>query len=548
MNENFKRKKVNKKKVRREQPRKDSSAKRINLDNERESKFIKDISDEFKRKDSNDISWYSHNPNLLTSVARIPFGTISGLSNAAETGFYTMPSVMALHYAPNFLPNEPVVSQAFTSMYSDIVHANSRNQSYDYVDLAMMIYAGCEVFSAIASGIRVYGLMQNYFEQQNNLPRLLARACGFNFKDLRDNYSHMWADLLQLIAQSRQIWIPNTIDIIQRRFWMCSNVYADSDSARAQYYVYVPATFYKYAGYTASNGGKLTKVDYDNVQYNSTLKYNKWSEYVSMVQGLIDAMMPDQDRGIMYGDILKAYGEERIFAIRDIDIGYKTSVTYNKEVLWQMEHFTPTRAIPLELRHASNTGGGMEQYWRGHAVEDTATAPSSEPYFKPMNKAILNFRQTENPTPEQIAIATRMMSLRGVWVPHYTKASEDAEPVKDGTKKVCIPAVCGTEIAFNIATFGYNPSNINTEFVDGNGLTVRYNETMDPKFYARWSAFDWAPIMYKMKVTQTAFPWEYSVEYPIFESDNWTYISAEELEGIHNAILYSLFNVPVLKG
>lgn len=541
------------KNVRREQPRKDNQSKRINLDNERISKFERDLDKKFSRQDSNDIRWYTKSAARLTAAARIPFSTIAGVTPVTEIDTssdksYTAAGVMSIIYTPNFLSNKVVVEQAFNGMYSDIVHANSRNQSYDMTDLAIMIHAGIEIFSAIGVGLRAFGLMKRYMEESLYSPEGLIQAAGFSYSDLRANYSHMWSDLLQLIAQSRQIWIPNTLPIVERRFWMNTQVYADADNSKPQYYLYTPLCFYKYSGFTDTKGGELvveTNWNMPDAAVGWTTRENKWSEYLSSVQNMIDALIPDQDRGIMYGDILKAYGAEKLFALNEIDLNYLTPVTYNQEVLWQFENITASGSVlPVKL---GQENGHLVQQWAGisYIYSTNGDKYDGVPYKTPF----LNFHQKEAPTPEQIAIATRMMAIGTKLESRKKYDGATKSWVADGGtgNQVCVPYTSGTEIVNHVKIYvnAYNEQGTLSTIA----LRLNLNSTSTPTNITSMiiSQFDWHPFRYEFyKLASGASYDDYKLRAFIGDLENWTRLSKEELSQIHNAILYSLYNIPTL--
>lgn len=544
-------KKTNTKRIRRQQPRKDSASKRVNLDNERESKFKKQLSREFSREDSNDIRWYTKNQVLLDGAARIPFSTISGVSVISDTAStqVTPPGVMALVYSPNFVSNTPVVMQAFNSTYSNIVHANSRNQSYDATDLAILMYAGFEIFAGIASGERVYGLMKSFAEPNYYTPKALVEAAGFDYNDLVANYSHMYSDLNQLIAQSRQIWIPNTMPIVERRVWMNSSVYTDSESAKAQYYLYKQKYFYKYSANTSSSGGMLQAIPDSD-------KKLKWNQYVGFIQSMIDALIPDQDRGIIYGDILKAYGYERLFALNDIALDYTTPITYNREVLWQIENATIVNANVVQVEQETTQGRLWQKYAGDSAIASMAANWNSTTLkLLTPQTAILNFHQNEQPTVEQIAVATRMTSLGSKMAIQSVFDATEKQWKESSTERVLYPSTCGTEMLTDVLVYYYQ-LNTASKLMDLKTQKLNYmgyGSTVAVNVINAYIPFDWAPALYTFKnVSTAAFDSTGVVQHPgteqvLTEFDNWAPVDQSVLERLHNAILFSLYDIPIMK-
>lgn len=84
--------------VKREQPRKDSKAKRVNLDNARESRVERDIRRDSQKVTANDIQWYSRNPELLKSSASLPFAKVLGAQVAGDQSI-PVPGIMKFAYS-----------------------------------------------------------------------------------------------------------------------------------------------------------------------------------------------------------------------------------------------------------------------------------------------------------------------------------------------------------------------------------------------------------------------------------------------------------------
>lgn len=533
-------------KVKREQPRKDSRDKRVNFDNTRESKFKRDMEREAMdaKPDTskcNDVSWYAANPELLRSAASIPFSPVPGLK-VPGLSQQSVPGIMTLTWNPAITAgaNAPL-NQAANSMYSFTVHANSRNQSYDAVDEMLLVLAGAQVFSALALGIRAYGLMRRYSQQDYYTPLAMLQASGFDSADLQLNYSKMWFDLNELIARTQQIWIPNTMPVIARWFWMNSNVYKDAESAKAQYYMFVPAVFYKYDETTETTGGSLQPVAWYSPNLNDASIPKKWSQYVSMVNDLINALINSQDRGIIFGDILKAYGAEKLYAIKDLPVDYRLEPVYDREVLTQIENATVWPGM-----YSSSTGVGpivqsssvdyLTQKWSQSVLE--AGGPNL-PFDAPEIQ-VLNFHQLEVPTPAQVMVATRLKCAGAMIYNQVTASTWNIGPV-----------TAGTEVVINVSAWNY----LWTDGVPAlRHNTITQGVTALPLFDVyMWSAFDWCPWIYQFTTNnkpttnlkpglEIAASW-----YDSFgDWDNYTFITMEELKKMNLTAIYSEFGVPVL--
>lgn len=532
-------------KLKREQPRKDSKSKRVNFDNERVRKFDKDMEqqDGYKMTDKcNDVNWYAANAELLRAAASVPFTQTTGAKigwKGATSAEPTVPGVMSVDYVPALgMGTLDAINTAKDQVYSYVVHANSRNTSYDAADLMQLIVAGGQVFAAIAHGIRAYGMMKLFDQQNKYMPNGIINLMGFDYDDLRSNLPSMWFDLNELISRSSQVWIPKNMPFVDRWFWLNSNVYMDSASPKGQYYVFVQQYFLGFGETVFSTGtslnwmqenGSLVTNNSELATVYSSTNLNKWKTYITMVRGMIDKLVSSQDRGTMMGDILKAYGAENLYAIRPITPDYVVLPTFDQEVLTQIENSTCNTGVPFAYVQYSNGRIGINS--------DSTTV---DVLNNPPDQGILNFHFKEVPTPEQIMVATRLTTLGVV---SYTNPE---------TNKVYLaPAACGTEMVVSYRYAIYTAA----DTVGIADLTTRRNSNggnITPYDVFIWSTFDWAPWLVWINKPTLPDPLVTDTDYSptvytaVGDYDNYTIISKDELLRMHTTALYSEFGVPVL--
>lgn len=563
---------------------KDSDTKRVNYDNTRLSKFEKDVEDMERRsypkgakptKGVNDIRWYANNPELLRAAASVPFAYTLGTPlpwKAHNNRLMGVPGVMTMYWTPYLGYNDPAIVAAANSTYSYVVHANSRTTQYDPNDLLLLILAGAQIFSAFALGVRAYGLMRRYDQQDSYTPGALIEGMGFNYEDLKTNVSHMWFDLNQISAQLQQIWIPNTMPIIERWFWMNSNVYADGDSVKSQYYQFAPTVFYQYSETASSNGGSLQPIKWMQLTEDTSAPVavlpvptrHTWDEYVTIINNMLTALLNSQDRGIIFGDILKAYGEGSLYSVSPINVDYTVEPVYDKEVLSQIENATFfSNAFGLGAVTRTHDIGPIVQMPGAtglqHQFLSTSLATSASTGNGQANGAgeflPLNFHQKEFPTPEQIMIATRLRSV-GTRVLGYGTSGGSARLGYYG------PAIAGTEVlVWASSALTYNdPSDVQLVQLNVNILTTARTATPSGpvSFLAtvwEWASFDWAPMILIAAENELAFPstnLNPATVSPVFgdtyeailDYDNYTILSADSLKRMHQTAIYSLFGVP----
>lgn len=560
---------------RREQPRKDSSDKRVNLDNERIQKYEEDS----KRKpDANDVSWYSKNPELMRSAAQIPFASVLGApivwpNSTTVWNEQTVTGVMGINWAPsvgtpgigkNLYPY--ALNQAGKNIYSFLVHANSRDYKYEYQDLTILILAGMQPFLLLASMRRAYGVMKYYQERNWYMPSGLVRAMGFDAEDLRKNLGRMWFQLNDMVLQTRQIWIPNVMPILERWFWLNSLVYTDSETSNfAQCYVFNQHNYFMYDETTVNTGGALVPLKIqrggsgDKTEFLPGSHVYAWDDWVRAFDACMSALLNSEDRGIIFGDILNAYGPSSIYSLGEIPADYVVAPTYNSEVLTQIENSTSCGMYTTSI---FQTTDGLVPQW-SNVVDNGEWNVSDDAKYQAYivttpGRSIVNFHFAEQPTPEQITVATRLTAL-GCYV-NYTPAITTGNDIRLDEPRP-VPITCGSETVVYVSLVDIISNTVDQRRevqrsylhpVYDSKLTGDVNVPNVP-LWEKWASFDWAPALYDMNVNTAIRPttskWIYNqssteVRRAALDFDNYAQIDSNTLDKIHTMCLYSLFGVP----
>lgn len=563
-----------------EQPKKDSDSKRVNCDNERESKFIKQFEKDGMRAKTtdgaNDISWYSRNPELLKSAASFPFGEVLGGSVWRNSPAY-IPGVMVIYFSYAFGgplsarynngltiqgPWYPeAVNQAGKSSYSFLVHANSRNYNYEYQDLSMVTIAGMQVFAALSHVVRAYGIAKTYAEKSMYKPEAYLRAMGFDPNEIRNNLGTMWFDINNLIAQTSQIWIPSEAPVLKRWIWLSSSLFTDAESALGQTYLFVPKRFFQYNETSDPNGGSLEPATWEDTsawrQLDVTV-VNPWSRWVGTIQHMIDRLVNSEDRGIMFGDILNAYGSDRIFAMPPVPVDTRIEPVFQPAVLTQIENLTVTGADCLGLRQDTQ---GLYPLMQGSAASAASAASRIAP-----QRPVLNFHQPQQPTPEQVALATRLTSAGSKVVTDNYTYIVSSTPTEDGasvkkqnstTTYSVLPMAYGSEVVFSVNFVVKAPSLSAGWNVVSFPYAATYNAdtwTMmdgDANVPMDYLSFDWAPFIYRMSSGDSALLATEgadigNVTQAAGDYDNYTTLNSLELSKLHQMALMSEWGLPII--
>lgn len=558
--------------MRGKQGRKDNKSKRVNYDNMREDRVRKIIEEDSKTDSANDVSWYSRNPELLRSVASYPFANILGTPISNYDGS-AIPGIVTFAYEPCFGgPSNPALTQCFNSMYSFVVHANSRNQSYDAPDLGILTMAGMQVFSIIGSVLRAYGVVKYYNERNRYLPDALLTAMGFNPDDFRQNLSHIWFDINNFINQTKQIWVPDDLPVMDRWYWLNTNVFSDAEGDQAQMYVFVQNAYYIYSDIAVKTGSSLGPVSSDGTLAPSSIhvkafspadtQYN-WTVWKGVIQSMIDALIGSQDRGIIYGDILKAYTADRIRALQPIDSSFTLGPVYNAEALMQIENVATVDMSCSGFFQMSD--GNMYTNWQVHPSGDNTKTPGSpddnSAIISTNDNVLLNFHIPTQPTPEMVMIATRMTACQIMKDSLYTISNwTTAGGVTPSKQPTYYPFAVGSEIVNRIRLYQYvsaldgDPGiyiHKIPQYIQTNTSITSGGSTL-PGYLAQvllLEAFDWHPFIYQVdhfQVSKDKAPIDgiQHIRYAYGDIDNYTVIDSLSLAAMHQVAIYSELGVP----
>lgn len=532
------------------QPKKDSTAKRINADNERVSKVAKAVIQAFENKGHNDFGWYNRNPELLRSAATLPFGTIVGGSD------WEVPGIMGIYWNPNFgSGTHPIaLNQASDSVYSFIVHANSRDYTQTAPDYMVISIAGMQVFSILASVIRAYRTVRLYREDNLYYPDALLRIQGFDPVDMRANLGQIWFDINDFINQVQQIWLPKAFPLTERWFWLNSNVYLDAPGSKAQMYAFVQNRYFEFTEKWATTGSALGVVE-DPVNTGSSFspasKQYPWSTWKKVIQHMIDQIIASEDRGQMYGNILNAYGRDNLYGLAPIGPDEVLEPVYNAEVLLQIENLTvvPTTAAPMALVQIEE-----DLYPAFGEFRTTKIKPGP-------SSSVLNFHFPEQPDPAVIVESTRLTALKlkatsetlvivpdtlypddtTPWTPKFEAGTSGQAP-----KPIYLPEAAGTEIVTAVRLARPSDTQPGQRFaissVNINATSIDLPETIN------LMAFDWHPFIYSTSQVDNNPASEGSVAASLHRAygdfDNFTTLSSTELQKIHTACEFSLWGIP----
>lgn len=496
----------------------------------------------YRSSSDNDVAWYWKNPNLASSAANLYYNVRKGshllidahassdsatvnVAGSANLGT----GIFILEWFPNYTTLYGIGatgSESFTdkqasndacnvaakNIYSFIRHANSGSANYEAPDLMMTILAADSIFSAIADAIRAYGLYRTYEQQNSMLPGPLMEALGWDYSDIMANGAQFAYQINRIIAKASVLWVPGNLDVVTRHYWMNTNVYSDASNVKGELYAFKMNKLWKFSPKTSDKGTSLTSVSYHG--NTDKLTINQWA---TLLDECLDALILDEDAGIMFGDMRKAYGPAGLHSLGEMDPNYSITPVYNEEVLMQISNST---AVPAIIPAAILQDGKGNMY--AQMVATTLNEARAIPWTSyPINMRVMD------PAPQLTMVATRLTTL----IDYRDYGDHDT------LKGLTTPVALGSEVVHSYNVY-FNGSGGWAQAPQITSNIVDLEEAAGVA--AVISKFDWAPLVFVVDQDGASA----TVDYCLGELNNVGYVSRESLESMHTVALLSEFNVP----
>lgn len=498
-------------------------------------------------KTSNDPQWYFKDKQILYDVASFSFNQPTG--NKLHFNKYHVPNpsvdnLRSLSSVPGVLSitvgptcgvgtdAQSPVNLGATNVYSFVRYKNSGSANYDSPDLMLYLIAMDSLYAAWNWMKRIYGYATVYSQRNKYMPRAYAELENVDLDDIMSNLADFRGWLNIKSQEIAAFCVPATMNYMVRHSWLFSNIFTDSNTAKAQQYMYTPAWFYQYDEMSSPQGGILKPV-----VVNMSAPSAKWNfqSLQKLLNGMLEAVNYSEDIGIMSGDILKAYGESGLFTLSLIPDDYRVDPVYSQEVLTQIEN-----AQPVSL------GSDVIEQFTIRQNPDTnyiTCQPKFLNYSVPRSGGYLNFHW-DGVTPEQVMVASR---LKPALVQSETSAvitSMGSELATGATIAQFLPSGKWSDpivdtAALDIATY-------NVPFTVYPNLTT-LDEAAVAQYFGCINAlfsFDWGPEMIFGYASQGDNNLVYHACGTTRDWDNYVYIDNHDMESMNTVALLSEFNVP----
>lgn len=498
-------------------------------------------------KDINDWQWYALSETIGKSVGSIPYNVFPGTqeevvelignSKVEDRSTRSTPGVLAIEYAimPGISSDaSSAVNIAARSTYSFVRHQNSGHANYESSDLMMYLLAMDEIYTAYLEACRIYRVAKTYALTNRNIPFVILRALGVDPDNIVANLAQFRYGLNVAAAKISAMAVPNIFHSFKRHALIATGIWTDSTSTKGQFYVYRRKYGHKF-NFKTQGGGSLDP--YTVVEARSSRTY---MDILDEISSLCNEVLPDEDMNIMSGDILKAYGRENLYVLKEVDENETQEFIYDENILAQIENSfcVPTKQL--------DNGAGYEVtqknnliYSIGSPLNDLTVPPELNNSEQLVNNAIVctalgnkyfNSHKDDPDWKDALEWSRNTMAVKEMVNPlnnekHYYQ-------------------VCGTEMIIDYIMYAMDYYTDEGAPIPNNVRAVKFTNVFnftdfnDLSAFTDTSVFDWHPICYMIGAPEPNVVAYYG---KFGDLKNYTLISNETKIRLHDAAVMSEF-------
>nr|QXV86448.1 capsid protein [Rat picobirnavirus] len=308
--------------------------------------------DNRKETDRNDWRTYALTEQIARDVGSFPYSDIPGAgkrlsidrvsaANPPTTSttnyLWNAQSVLKIGYInaqyANPADGSTGLQMAVNQLYTYIRHANSGAKNYEPADVMMYVLAMRDIYAEFSECKRAIGVVQFFSLENRNVPELLIAAMGINYADLIANIAQYRGRLNVLAKKINSFGIPKYFKAFDRMAFVTSNVFADSDSVRGQFFLYNRLYRYTFSGTTSTQGSTLIASSILGTDTTLTL-----GQRLDALYAMISAVENDTDTLTMSGDILHAFSDADLYQLSQTEEGYVVVPQFNEDASAQLEN------------------------------------------------------------------------------------------------------------------------------------------------------------------------------------------------------------------
>lgn len=447
-------------------------------------------------------------------------------------------------------------NEAGAIMFAYLQKSTGRVPQYDQAALQMYIYAVTNAYGLYQFLCRVYGTLNDRNFQSRYQPQALVHAQHCDYSDLRSHLQEFRTVINQFALDLGILALPSNISYTDWYLHQFETVYKDSDTMKAQLYLFNPAGFYVW-----TEGQSTDPISYLSFrplgQGKSSSDYElDLSDIKTLINDIMSPLLYSQDLAIIKADVLNTFGDA-LFKITQIAETYIVTPVYNQEISSVIENSYVYGIEPVSIQSSikpdTTLNGGAciatyEYQLYGWEYMDRATVTNNN-YINPLQtrELLFNWHEDETPTPERALTLTR---YSGIGVSGMVRKANEPVPYFTGFYGGCYNIIASMTLYYLIYAANSNYDLGRYRCATLNPILVTDVPAAD--IGAIWSKFDWAPSIRQVHYATAgsgsgATASIYLHDY-LCDVDNFATIPMEQLQNMNEVAMKGEFTPRNLGG
>lgn len=276
-------------------------------------------------------------PKFRTQYVESATAAIQDVYSAAR-----IPGMMVLEVNPSPGDTKAIttgINMASLKTYTSLSSMNAKTTNYAPQDITTLVLAMGELVSLVEHIRRTFGVAFTYNQRNRDLPYKLIHGMGFDPDDFLNNIAQHRLQFNSWITAINKIPFLDNIAYMYKCADMYQKVYTDSTSNMAQIVIMKPWSTWKINETYNEQGTGLNTVNLPGPFANSG---NKWSDWATIVEGMLDAFFTSTTYNYIYSDILN-YSTKTGAKLMYMDYlteSYAIFPEYNRNFMLQVHNAT----------------------------------------------------------------------------------------------------------------------------------------------------------------------------------------------------------------
>lgn len=497
--------------------------------------------------ETNSPLWYNKNARLIADATKVPFGYILGQmlhmsmnphaipSDAEPVKFTDKPvfGICTLHTIPGIgiaRDANDGVNIATSGIYQYVRKNLSTYAQYAPADIMMYVLGIDSIITQYANIVRMFALLNTY--SAGNLyigADMLKTAYGLSADEImvfNSEQNNLRAYVNNLVQKAATLYMPIDFTLTQRHAWLYSNYFRDADINKSQFYIHALPGYHILDEKSSKEGTMLKYVEFDDTEGNRV---------ASIISGFANSIEQYRNSDSMMkiaADMRRAFEGHGSWSFSAIPENMTMLPTYSEDVLMQIHNtewldenwqanpgaFDITQSVNKNIVLAHPNFQFVGEANRAGVV--LATLGSEQKLLNTMYDEV---------TSDDILEMTR-----GKIYGEFDTATKTLDLISTGVD-LCV----GVDYYYHQLSRAAEPAHMTVD-LGGSELDTNYVATV----LSGYSTFDWAPQQWV--ATDSQGVGGFSVLWPLFDVQNYAYMTNDNLKMLNSNILMSMFEVPEL--